>query len=137
MTTVSLKEVIEECISVLIFKARSKSIDLRLEINEYENLELLTDKNRLLQVLINLISNAIKYTNEGYVKVEVRVNRLFQQLNISIVDTGVGIDADKIELLFTPFTKILSNRNLNKEGVGLGLTISKNIAEALGGELHA
>ena len=56
---------------------------------------------------------------------------------IVIEDTGVGIPQDKMHLLFTAFTKIKSNRNLNQEGCGLGLTISKNIANALGGDITA
>ena len=96
------------------------------ELFDCENLEFQTDKNRLVQILINLISNAIKYTNIGCVKILGRLNQ--QNLIISVVDTGVGISTEKISSLFTPFCKITENRNFNLEGVGLGLTISKNLA---------
>ena len=56
-------------------------------------------------------------------------------MNISVEDSGVGMSKEQISRLFTPFTKIKSNRELNKEGVGLGLAVSKNIAKALGGDI--
>jgi signal transduction histidine kinase len=65
--------------------------------------------------------------------VEAKVS--FPSLIFDIIDTGVGIDNDKFKELFTAFNKIMKNRNLNREGVGLGLTISKNLAIKLGGDL--
>jgi K+-sensing histidine kinase KdpD len=59
----------------------------------------------------------------------------FQALRFEIIDTGVGIDNEKFTELFTAFNKIMKNRKLNKEGVGLGLTISKNLALKLGGDI--
>lgn len=53
-----------------------------------------------------------------------------------VVDTGVGMNADQLSRLFQPFTKIMTNRTLNRDGVGLGLTVSRNIARALGGDIH-
>lgn len=94
-----------------------------------------TDGNRLKQVLINLISNAIKYTKTGEVRIEAVFNNLTRTFKIGIVDTGVGIEQDKLKDLFSTFTKIDRHRNLNKEGVGLGLVICKNIVEALNGSI--
>ena len=122
----SLKQIVDECVSVLIFKAQSKGLNLFIDLGEYENFDFQTDKNRLVQILVNLISNAIKYTNEGHVKVVGKKEE--GNLIISVIDTGVGIPQEKLTQLFTPFNKILNNRDLNKEGVGLGLTISKNLA---------
>ena len=87
--------------------------------------------------MINLLSNAIKYTEQGYVRVSGNYDEYHNQIRIEIEDTGVGISAENLSRLFQTFTKIMCNRHLNRQGVGLGLTISKNIANALGGEIIA
>ena len=96
-----------------------------------------TDGIRLAQILINLISNAIKYTKEGEVAVETELNKKEKTMTTIIRDTGVGMTQDQMTHLFTNYTKIINNRELNREGVGLGLTISKNLAKALGGDIFA
>jgi len=72
--------------------------------------------------MINLLSNAIKYTNEGGITVEASLNE--DTLIISVTDTGIGIERNEISKLFTPYTKIMNERAMNKDGCGLGLTIS-------------
>ena len=72
--------------------------------------------------MINFISNSLKYTESGYVKVEALIDN--GDLRFDVVDTGVGIESDKIPGLFSAFKKIMKDRHLNKEGVGLGLTIA-------------
>lgn len=94
-----------------------------------------TDANRVSQIIINLVSNALKYTQEGYVLLYSRVNIETKTLSITVEDSGVGMTEAQVDSLFQVFTKIMSNRELNKDGVGLGLTISRNIAQALGGDL--
>ena len=69
-------------------------------------------------------------------KAYVRVDSKKRTLRILVEDTGVGMTKQQVASLFTNFTKIMDNRDLNKEGVGLGLTISKNIAQALGGDIE-
>jgi len=97
---------------------------------------LYTDSNRLKQIIINLLSNAIKYTYEGHVKLYGHVDRKKKHLRIIIEDTGVGMTRSQVKNLFRNFTKIMDHRELNSEGVGLGLTISRNIAQALGGDIE-
>lgn len=80
-----------------------------------------------------MLSNAIKYTQKGEVRAEATYDTARQTIEISIIDTGVGIEHEKLATLFSAFTKVQRFRNLNKEGVGLGLVICKNITEALGG----
>jgi signal transduction histidine kinase len=81
-----------------------------------------------------LLSNAVKYTKEGYVRITVRRN-LDEGIAIIVEDTGVGISQDNLKTLFSTFNKIDDDRELNIEGVGLGLTISKDLARALGGDI--
>ena len=83
-----------------------------------------------------MISNAIKYTQHGFVRVICAQEPEKGLVKFIVEDTGVGIEKEQIESLFTAFTKIMTNRNLNKQGVGLGLTISKNLAIALGGDIN-
>jgi signal transduction histidine kinase len=88
------------------------------------------------QILINLISNAVKYTKPGgEIEVRLLVNKRKREWQLSVRDSGVGIEADRIAHLFTAFIKIQRHRELNTEGVGLGLTISKTLALAMGGDL--
>ena len=79
------------------------------------------------------MSNAIKYTKKGFVRVEATCNN--EHIYICVVDTGVGIEPSRIPNLFIAFTKIMRNREMNQEGVGLGLTISKNLAKAMNGDI--
>jgi two-component system, sensor histidine kinase and response regulator len=126
---ISISQVLNECVELLIFKAESKGLSLTFEIENGVPKTIRTDANRLKQVLINLISNAIKYTEvEGIVKVIAKLSTA-NQLHIDVLDNGVGIESDKLSGLFTTFNKIMKNRDLNKEGVGLGLTISKSLIE--------
>lgn len=94
-----------------------------------------SDQNRLRQVLINLISNAIKYTNEGFVRVTAGINLFNGNINFMVEDSGSGIDNEGLSKLFKPFTKIMRDRDRNKDGCGLGLAISRNIAMALNGDI--
>lgn len=82
-----------------------------------------------------MLSNAIKYTQNGEVRAEALYDSKNEAIQISIIDTGVGIEEDKLSTLFSAFTKVNRYRNLNKEGVGLGLVICKNLTEALGGKI--
>jgi signal transduction histidine kinase len=79
------------------------------------------------------MSNAIKYTKKGFVRVDAACDT--NSLKISVFDTGVGIEPPRVAGLFNAFTKIMRNREMNQEGVGLGLSISKNLAKALGGDI--
>ena len=117
------------------FKAEKKEIELELIYDRALPQQFSTDENRFKQVIINLLSNAIKYTETGHVKLYGELKLNSKTLNFFIEDTGVGMTRQQISNLFINFTKIMDNRQLNKEGVGLGLTISRNIAHALGGDI--
>ena len=112
--------------------------------------QLFTDKKRLIQILINLISNGIKYTHSGSVTVRARVgypkmqnfkfNREYPEerqmlLHFSVIDTGVGIATSQIPKLFQLFHSVKTKNSVNRNGIGLGLTISKKLVEQLGGEI--
>lgn len=89
-----------------------------------------------MQIVINLLSNAVKYTKQGFVMIETSLDPVKPDaIRIAVEDSGVGMSPDQVAKLFQPYTKILGNRSMNKEGVGLGLAVSRNIARALGGDI--
>lgn len=94
-----------------------------------------TDAEKLRQVLINIIGNSIKFTEQGGIRVLTRLNRASGLLEIEVVDTGIGIPRDQLEQVFRPFTQADYSMTRRYSGTGLGLTISRRIAELLGGTL--
>eukprot|EP00347_Sterkiella_histriomuscorum_P021684 403333123 len=133
-----IKDCMEEIVSILEFKANSKNIELSYQIKEEPRVpeEFACDANRMKQILINLVSNGIKYTLEGYVKIIVKYDYPTNMILFKVKDTGVGICEEQHAKLFSAFTKIMKNRDLNKEGCGLGLQVSKNLANAMGGNIE-
>ena len=96
---------------------------------------IMTDPAKLRQLLINLIGNAIKFTERGGVHVIARLAFNHKSLQIQVIDSGIGIPADKLNTIFTPFSQADASRTRRFGGTGLGLSISRKIAEALGGSL--
>ncbi len=96
------------------------------------------DAMRIRQVIINLVSNAVKFTHEGYVQVNVSAERLSDDmimLTYHILDSGIGIKEEDLEKLFVSFQQLDTRRNRSAEGTGLGLAISKSLVEAMGGSI--
>ena len=93
-----------------------------------------TDKDRVMQVLLGLQSNALKFTENG--KVEIEVSIFNKVLQISVIDTGCGIPYEDQNKLFKLFGYVQDSKQMNTHGIGLGLTISKQIVEAFGGEIR-
>jgi signal transduction histidine kinase len=106
------------------------SIELKAPV---ELIKVNTDPARLKQILNNIIGNAIKYTKEGLITIHYNIDS--DDVLFSITDSGIGIDAEKIQHIFNRFNKIDSTQSEIYRGGGLGLAISKNLVEALGGEI--
>ncbi|WP_062265714.1 ATP-binding protein [Endozoicomonas arenosclerae] len=114
--------------------ARTKKLNLQLQVDEGIPLEVVGDNVKLRQVLINLVGNAVKFTETGFVKVLVTVPKENNaRLQFSVRDSGVGIREDERERLFKPFTQLKSGQK--QGGTGLGLAISYRLVKAMGGEL--
>jgi len=92
------------------------------------------DRTRVRQILLNLVSNAIKFTRNGQIRIRVRRDGE-RHLDISVRDTGIGIPADKLAVIFLPFTQVDPSTTRRYEGSGLGLAISRRLAELMGGTL--
>lgn len=122
----------------LIPSAKEKNLDLRLEIEANLPRYVRGDSKRIRQILINLISNAIKYTHSGYVCLQVVYDiRDEQQGDFTFIvkDSGIGIPRDKLSTVFNRFQQIDSVYNRKHEGVGLGLAIVKELAEHMSGQI--
>ena len=112
-------------------KALEKNILIKYDL---EDLEVLVDKEKFAQVIVNILSNAIKYNNgnsEIYVKTFMKDNNV----NISIKDSGIGIPESELKNIFERFYRVDKSRGANEKGMGVGLTISKSIVNAHGGEI--
>lgn len=98
---------------------------------------LLGDKRRLQQVLINLVKNSLKFTHEGVVQIKACYNKHKRRLIVKICDNGIGISQEDQKKLFKTFGKINNNvdNSLNKDGIGLGLTICKALVTQNGGKI--
>jgi two-component system sensor histidine kinase EvgS len=137
---VNLREVIESVVRVFDGLARQKTLSLLLEFTpDLEHTEVLIDPLRFKQVLSNLISNAIKFTERGQVKIKVEVSatELAQQVEMKLVveDTGIGISRDDQMRLFEPFAQADNSGQLARSGAGLGLVICRSLCAMMGGQL--
>ncbi len=134
-----LLELVSEVMALFQAHAKSKKLDLKLE-SKLDSIPVVrVDPFRLRQVLSNLISNAIKFTPSGWVKVEVAgvVASDLVDLTITVRDSGIGIRQEHLSTIFESFTQGDGSIQRKYGGTGLGLTISKNLAELMGGTLIA
>lgn len=132
--TYSVATIVDEVVDILSMKAQKKG--LKLEVNVQEDLpNLECNKNRMKQLLINLIDNSIKYTEEGSVHIACTSSRDYQHLNIEITDTGIGIEQEHLERLFERFYRVDKGRSRKQGGTGLGLSIVKHIVELYHGKI--
>ncbi len=127
-----------EALQLLESKAQEKQISLACNIDPDVPAVVLTDATRYRQILLNLVSNAIKFTKEGSVTVDVHAkqNKGNATISIAISDTGIGMDEDQIRQLFQPFMQADSSTTRKFGGTGLGLAISQKLAEKLNGKIH-
>ena len=128
---------------VTLFRANAESKGLRLSLDIDPDLHdwVICDAQRLKQVLLNLVGNAIKFTEQGTVSMRLRNGRVGQpqersKVVFDVVDTGIGMDRAAADSLFQPFHQIEGHRNRRRGGTGLGLAISQRIVEAMGGRIE-
>ncbi len=137
-TSFSLEDLVHSTIRLFGAKAREKGLDLRVDLNSSACGTFMGDPARLRQVLMNLISNAIKFTHQGEVALQVRRvgdEGSVERLEFLFRDTGIGIDSADLTRLFSPFTQADSSISRRFGGTGLGLTICKRLVERMGGSI--
>jgi PAS domain S-box-containing protein len=128
----SFPKILKEVVDVFDLTAKEKKVGLFSQVPK--NVILYSDKRRVKQVLMNLVSNAIKFTDKGSVKV---IGRKIKndKLKVNVIDTGRGIKKERMNTLFTPFQQIDISLTKDIEGTGLGLYLSKNLLILLGGSI--
>ena len=114
--------------------ARAKGLDLRLTVREAPFV-IRTDPAKFRQILLNLLSNALKFTQQGAVLVD--LHRGEDSVVCSVTDTGIGISREDLEVIFEPFRQAGQVHTHRAPGTGLGLSVSRQLARLLGGDLHA
>ena len=129
---VRLPEFLDQLVDMFRLQAGAKGIEFAFEASPRLPGSVYTDENRLRQILINLLSNAVKFTDAG--RVTMRVLYRNQVASFEIEDTGIGIHAEDFERIFQPFERAHRD-HVNAGGTGLGLTITKMLAETMGGEI--
>ncbi|MBU0473927.1 MAG: DUF4154 domain-containing protein [Bacteroidetes bacterium] len=112
--------------------AKNKNINLELIISD-EDIEISSDERRVSQIFLNLINNAVKFTDKGSIKVDCQVTD--KNIITKIIDSGIGISCKDMDKLFKPFSQVDIGLTRNHEGTGLGLSISKKLTEKLNGTI--
>ena len=137
----NLHEIVDQTLTMFRQTSAAKGIALTAEYEGRAELPLLVDPVRLRQVLINLVGNAIKYTDDGSVVVRIccvpSAVDGHCDLRVEVIDTGTGIAEHQLELIFDPFTQGDNPDGKSREGSGMGLSIARRLATLMGGELSA
>lgn len=135
----NLRELVESVVRVFDGLARQKSLTLILDLDSRINADVLLDPLRFKQILSNLISNAIKFTEQGQVKISLHIEDTPDpqqlHLNMGIQDSGIGISDEDQQRLFEPFAQADNSGQLARSGAGLGLVICRSLCEMMGGHL--
>lgn len=137
-----LAELVEDTVDIISIKAEEKGLELVCLIDPALPSQLIGDAIRIKQVLTNLMGNAVKFTTEGEVVVQVQSGKKYEtdgdsfiDIDILVKDTGIGIPANKLNTIFESFTQADNSTTRKFGGTGLGLTISKSLVDLMGGRL--
>jgi PAS domain S-box-containing protein len=136
----SLRDALAETIRTLVIKAAEKGVELRYQLDAGVPDSVVGDPGRLRQVLFNLVGNAVKFTNDGEVSIQVSAVEVAEDaaaLHFAVRDTGVGIPEGKLETIFDAFTQVDGSTTRRFGGTGLGLTIVDQLVDAMGGRVWA
>jgi len=131
-----VKDIAEDLDYLYNDKIKNLNVEFKLFENNDLSLTINSDKHRIIQIFINLIDNAIKFTEKGFVEAGYKLDKNKKEIIFYVKDTGKGIKKEDTDKIFNRFTKLEDSDEKLFRGTGLGLSISKNIAELLGGTLH-
>ena len=133
-----LMTLVQDVYHIISGKVEEKNLKLEIEIDPTMPKGLYGDEIRLKQVLINLVNNAVKFTEQGSIRLTIGYEKRKDDIlfNASVKDTGIGIKPDDLERIFNSFEQSDTFRNRKKEGSGLGLAISRQLLILMGGEIH-
>lgn len=134
----NMGDMISEIVGMFWMRAKEKGLEFHVDIDPDLPMELNGDEVRIEQVLINILNNAIKYTNEGSVTLSVQYRRLDEKRGLiiyNVTDTGIGIKKESIPFLFTAFKRVDESENRYIEGTGLGLSIVRQLVDIMHGTI--
>lgn len=134
LVNMNVKKCIEESISVVSLRAENKNISILYDIKPYTPIDIISDPSRIKQILVNLLSNSIKFSSKS--PISISIHSLHNKLFFSVSDKGIGIKPTDIPKLFQSFSQIDSSSTKTYPGSGLGLVISKKLSELLGGHIE-
>lgn len=135
-----IKGVVEEVVNMMKVAATQRGLELKCEFDTSIPCQYHGDDGRIKQILINIMNNAVKFTNEGFVKISVGGNpgsrKDMENIVFRVQDTGVGIKQENLEKIFEDFKQVDSGRNRGVEGTGLGLSITKRLVQLMKGSIE-
>jgi signal transduction histidine kinase/CheY-like chemotaxis protein/HPt (histidine-containing phosphotransfer) domain-containing protein len=134
----SISSLINDVVNVIRIRLMDKPIDFFVSVDRHIPANLVGDEVRIRQILINLLNNAVKYTQKGYIHLDIQTEPLEAnqvRLIVKVEDSGIGIKGEDTDRLFSDFTRVDLENNLHVEGAGLGLSITKNLCSAMGGDI--
>ncbi len=137
LENINIRKLLKEQVSLFSTGTSKKGLLLNYKVADNIPVWIYTDRLRLKQVLANLISNAVKFTANGEILINVSLNSTRDFLEFSIKDTGIGIDREGMSKLFKEFSQVDNSETRSFDGAGLGLSICKNLIEGLGGKITA
>ncbi|MBF0295473.1 MAG: response regulator [Magnetococcales bacterium] len=129
----ALRSLFAETVGILALRAKDKNLRLDWQVDDDVPTTILGDQDRLRQILLNLLGNAIKFTDNG--EIRIHAARKGQELLVSVTDNGGGIPQERLEIIFSPYVQIDSGQGRKKGGTGLGLTICRQLVEKMGGRI--
>ncbi len=141
MTSFNLLECIEEIYDIIIAKANINKpyLDISYFIDSNIPDEIYTDRKRLKQILLNLLSNSVKFTESGFIKTNIDIIKKDNEkiyLSFQVTDTGIGIPQNYIDKIFKPYVQVNNSIIVEQQGTGLGLSISQQLARLLNGDIN-
>ncbi len=139
LVSYSINNMLNDVISIIRFRLRDKNVEMLIDIDPMIPSGLIGDEIRIKQILINVLNNAVKFTNRGNVMLRMRWKSTSSKegiLKIAVEDTGIGISPENIEKLFTAFGQLDTKKNRNVEGTGLGLAIVKDLIDLMEGNIR-
>jgi PAS domain S-box-containing protein len=141
LVSTNLRKLIEDVILLFKNKAEEKGLELWVEYPPKFPQLIIIDEIRIRQILVNIVGNALKFTNKGHISISVNIDKLYQDKNlfdisISVEDTGIGISEEDQKIVFEPFIQAQNNAEKNISGTGLGLAISNRLTNLIGGSIN-
>ncbi len=133
----NVKRMIQELVNMIQIRVKEKNLELKVDIDANMPSCLYGDEKRMKQIILNLLTNAVKYTDKGFVSLSLSAEKVADKavLRIAVADTGIGIRKEDLDSLYDVFRRVDSRRNTKVEGSGLGLAIVKQLLDLMGGEI--